>query len=208
MSSDISANYREFHTEEEAEGWAWDNYADLLSIDTESELYKIISAYTGSWYKSLNELLRACPPIGTPEFNSVNFGVYEENKQALLAINDMLKHYCLKENIIVYRFTHVSCIIKMAHNMPRKGICFYDKAFVSTTLVKHLLKDFERDNHCTCLLKLFLPKGTPGAYVSFKQDKSLLNEQEFLLPPNIKMKITKAHYLKWPIQIDCTAILT
>lgn len=208
MLVDTSCGYREFQTAEEAEEWADTHYADLLSMNPEDELYRIISYYTGSWYKCLNELLRVCPPLDSPAFERINFAEREDEKQEILKINSVLNRYSLPENIIVYRYTHLRDLIKMTCKyIPRNGLCFSDKAFVSTTLVKGLLEQFSRENRCTCVLKICLPKGMSGAYVSFKTDKTLLNEQEFLLPPNIKMKITKIHCFTWPIQIDCLALL-
>ena len=208
MPVDTSCGYREFKTAEEAEDWAGIHYADLLSMNPEDELYYIISTYTGSWYKCLNRLLRICPPLASADFNHVNFCEYEDEKQEILKINSALNRYSLPENIIVHRYTYLRDVIKMTGKcILRKGLCFSDKAFVSTTLVKGLLEQFSRENRCTCVLKICLPKGIPGAYVSFKTDKTRLNEQEFLLPPNIKMKITKVHYLTCPMQIECLALL-
>lgn len=203
-----NALYREFHSAQEAEQWAHRHYGDLLNMDSENELYRLIFSYTGSWYLALNRLLRVCPTFGTPEFDDVDFGEYQKEKQQIIEISQVLNSYTLPENIIVYRFTHITDVIKMlGKHWPQKGKVFSDKAFVSTTLVHDLLKGFAKEYKCTCLLKLFLPKGIQGACVSFKTSKTLLNELEFLLPPNVKMQIQKVHYFKWPIQIDCVALL-
>ncbi len=66
---------------------------------------------------------------------------------------------------------------------------FADKAFFSTTLVKDLLKSFISKKHYNCILKLYLPQSLHGAYVSFKDELSLLNEQEILLPCNTEFEI-------------------
>lgn len=208
MRVDTSCGYRKFHTAAEAEKWAGVHYAELLSLSPEDELHKLIFSYTGSWYKCLNRLLRACPPLDSPDFDRINFDKYKDEKQEILKLNNVLNRYSLPENIIVYRFTHLGDVLKMTgKRILRKGLCFSDKAFVSTTLVKELLEQFSRGNRCTCVLKICLPKGMPGAYVSFKEDKTLLNEQEYLLPPNVRMEITKIHCFTWPIQIDCFAFL-
>ncbi len=199
-----TTQYREFTSANDAESWAWQHYADLLSLDPESEKYDLIFSYTGSWYKVLNDLMRICPPIGSDEFDKVDFSEYVEEKEQIIMLNSILHNYALPEPIVVYRFAHLCNIAKMTDvHILRKGLCFSDKAFVSTTLVKNLLVPFGKDHRCSCVLKMYLPQGLPGAYVSFKTDKTCLNEQEILLPPNITFQIAKIHLFTWPMQIDC-----
>lgn len=202
-----TTQYREFTSANDAELWAWQHYADLLSLDTESEEYKLIFWYTGSWYKVLNDLMRICPPIGSDEFDKVDFSEYAEESEQILMLNSILQNYTLPEPIVVYRFAYLRNLAKMAGGyIIRKGKRFSDKAFVSTTLVKNLLVPFGKEHRCSCVLKMYLPQGLPGAYVSFKTDKTCLNEQEILLPPNITFQITKIHLFTWPMQIDCKVV--
>lgn len=207
MSVDNLMDYREFSNTDEAERWAWEHYSDLLNLAPESEQYKLIFSYTGSWYKALNRLMRVCPAVGSEAFDKVDFGDYAEEKAEIVALTSILQNYSLPEPIVVHRFAHLSDVVKMSGTrILRKGVYFSDKAFVSTTLIKKLLVSFGKENGCSCVLKIYLPKGLHGAYVSFKTDKTLLNEQEFLLPPNVPMEIVKIHYFTWPIQIDCVAL--
>ena len=207
MSVDNLMDYREFSNADEAERWAWEHYSDLLSLAPESEQYKLIFSYTGSWYKVLNRLMRVCPAVGSEAFDKVDFGDYAEEKAEIVALTSILQSYSLPEPIVVHRFAHLSDVVKMSGaRILRKGVHFSDKAFVSTTLIKKLLVPFGKENGCSCVLKIYLPKGLHGAYVSFKTDKTLLNEQEFLLPPNVPIEIVKIHYFTWPIQIDCVAL--
>ena len=202
MSVDNLMDYREFSNTDEAERWAWEHYSDLLNLPPESELYKLIYYYTGSMYKIINILLR-----GSISNDTFDVEEYTEEIEAITKLNVMLQSHSLPEPITVHRFTYLSAIKRMAGvRFLHKGVCFSDKAFVSTTLIKKLLVPFGKENKCTCVLKIYLPKGIHGAYVSLKTYKTLLNEQEFLLPPNITMKIKKIHYFTWPIQIDCVAI--
>lgn len=67
-----------------------------------------------------------------------------------------------------------------------------DKGFMSTTLMPHCMKDFPKNHNCNCLLKLYLPKGTKGAYIGYN-NKSL-KEYESLLPPNSKFKYVRKRY--------------
>lgn len=199
--------YREFKSAEESETWAWQHYANLLGLPPEDELYKMISSYTGSYYKAYNKLLRTCPPLDSIEFRKINFEDYADLVEEIYKISRTLKNYSLPENITVYRFSHKKDIRKLCgKKIFCVGMEFSDKAFFSTTLVKDKLERFRKENRCDCLLKLYLPQGFPGAYVSFKQDWSCLNEQEFLLPPNVKFRILKIHYFTYPLEIECIAI--
>lgn len=204
----IMEQYREFNTPEEVQNWIVEHYPDILNIDPKSHLYKIIFFYTGNSYKILNHLLRVCPPIGSLEYKKIDFDDYTEEANEISIINDFLYSHTLIENIVAYRFTHLSVVKKLCNSkFLHKGLCFSDKAFFSTTLVRELLGDFSKDHRCSCVLKLYLQKGIHGAYVSLKSDQTQLNEQEFLLPPNTKFEIIKVHYFKYPMLIECKVIL-
>lgn len=203
----IDAKYREFHSCVEAEEWAMEHYAKLMTLSPESQVYKTISYYTGSEYKILNELLRIMPPCGTPAFDKIDPGEYQEECEEIHLIADTLSEFALPESIVTFRFTHNKGIRKLCGKaIPRRGMVFADKAFLSTTLLRDQLVEFGKETHCNCILKMFLPKGLPGAYVSFKDERSCLNEQEFLLPPNVRFEITKVHRLSFPMMIECIAL--
>ncbi|MDE6748257.1 MAG: ADP-ribosyltransferase [Lachnospiraceae bacterium] len=199
--------YREFYCIEETEMWARKYYADLLALPKENELHKMISYYTGSYYKWYNKLLRDYLPIDSDRFRAIDSADIRDDIKEIQKIIEVLCKHSLPENIIAYRFTHKKDIRSLCNGSTiHVGSEFSDKAFYSTTLICSLLNDFRRQNHCNCLLKLYLPKGLPGAYVSLDKEWSCLDEQEFLLPPNIKFKILKIHHFTYPLQIECMAI--
>jgi len=106
-------------------------------------------------------------------------------------IDNEISKINLKENIIVWRYTHKKLFKLIFENHKIKvGYTFTDKAFIDTTLVADLLNSFAFDHKYNCLLKLYLPKGTKGTYVDFYDKYSILNECEFLL------LINKAFMLK------------
>lgn len=149
----IIEQYREFNTDKEAQTWVTEHYPDILNIDPKSHLYKTIFSYTGSNYKSLNRLMRVCPPIGSLEYKEINFGNYTEEADEINIINDFLYSYTLIENIVAYRFTNKSNVKKLCNSwFLCKGLCFADKAFFSTTLVRKLLEDFGKEYRCNCIL--------------------------------------------------------
>jgi len=63
---------------------------------------------------------------------------------------------------------------------------------MSTTLVLGLLKEFAKKHRYNCVLKLYLPKGTKEAYIRF--NNSILNEHEFLIPPNLTFRLIMKHF--------------
>jgi len=69
-------------------------------------------------------------------------------------------------------------------------------------LVPSLLKEFAKKHKYNCILKLYLPKGTKGAYIRFSN--CVLNECEFLLPPNSKFILVRKHIsLKYRMVYEC-----
>ncbi len=200
-------SYFEFKRTEEVEEWARKYYADLLDSPREDELHKLISGYTGNCYKYYNKLLRYYMPVESDTFRQIDTADTRRDVMEIEKIIEVLCKYSLPENIIAYRFTRKKDIISLCSgNRICIGTEFSDKAFFSTTLIRKLLNTFMWENHCNCLLKLYLPKGLPGAYVSIDKEWSCLNEQEFLLPPNIKFKIQKIHRFRFPFTIECIAL--
>lgn len=203
--------YREFDSAEEVEIWARKHYDSLLALPKENEVHKMISGYTGQYYKWYNTLLRYHLPVDSKEYRKIDpegkRDDIKEDIKEIQKIKEVLCKYSLPENIIVYRLTHKKDIKVLCNGRPiRIGAEFSDKAFYSTTLIRSLLRNFGWQNHCDCVLKLYLPKGLPGAYVSLDKEWSCLDEQEFLLPPNIKFRILKIHHFTYPLKIECMAI--
>tara|TARA_Y100000389_G_scaffold162249_1_gene164980 strand:+ start:687 stop:1358 length:672 start_codon:yes stop_codon:yes gene_type:complete len=73
--------------------------------------------------------------------------------------------------------------------MAKKGDMLpfnYSTRFISTTLNKKTALDFVEDDESCCLLKLILPKGTKGIYVTKLSSFQDLEEEEIILPPGCK----------------------
>jgi hypothetical protein len=73
--------------------------------------------------------------------------------------------------------------------MAKKGDVLpfnYSTRFISTTLNKKTALDFVEDDESCCLLKLILPKGTKGIYVTKLSSFQDLEEEEIILPPGCK----------------------
>lgn len=184
--------FKEFHTDLEAHEWAMHNFAPwikkLQQVEDnhdENNIENLLNAYTGSENLIINRFLRGnCMP-------------YEDNLEELSRKVEIIeKEICkfkLQENIIVYRYTHKNFLRQLfGHSEIKREKVFVEKAIMSTTLVANLLIEFAKNRKCNCLVKLYLPKGTKGVYVKF--DNGLLNEHEFLLPPNSKFKLIGKSY--------------
>lgn len=200
--------YREFHGEAEVENWAWAHYGDLLGMSPKSKLYEDIFAYTGSLSTPINRLLRHAPPYGTPEFFKYDPGDFQFAYEVIPGIAEALNRHRTPEAIVAYRFTQLKAMKQLCGTKRfRSGLLFSDKAFFSTTLLRKRLLQLGKEHRCNCVLKLYLPKGTHGAYVSFKDKRDLLREYEFLLPPNTKFEIAKVWTFTYPRVIECVALV-
>lgn len=76
--------------------------------------------------------------------------------------------------------------------MAKKGDVLpfnYSTRFISTTLHKKTALGFVEDDESCCLLKLILPKGTKGIYVSKLSSFQDLEEEEIILPPGCKFLV-------------------
>lgn len=192
--------FKEFTTEDEAKTWGTENYGQWLEhiqitrFSCESnDISDLLSGYSGSMNGKYNTMLR----------DEITYSKKEVKKytQHIDIINREISILQLKENIIVWRWTSINDFKKLfKFNKINKGQTFADKAFMSTTLVADLLKNFAKERNYNCLLKLYLPKGTKGAYVDFFDEYHMLNECEFLLPLNtsfvLKKKCFSLRYMK------------
>jgi hypothetical protein len=196
--------YQEFHTSEEAYIWGIHNFGEWVrelnsrKSKIENSLYNLLYSYTGNMYKLYNLYLR-----GLNVFDCDTIRKYSKDTTI---IADELRKFQLKENIITYRYTKKHLFKLLFYpSTPKNGLTFTDKGFMSTTLVPNVLKNFAKEHQCNCLLKLYLPKGTKGAYIKF--DDSSLNEHEFLLPPNSKFVLIKKHLsLRFQTVYECKLI--
>ncbi|AHF11214.1 MULTISPECIES: ADP-ribosyltransferase [Dehalobacter] len=193
--------YKEFHSSQDAEDWAkkyFHEWINNLQLKADKNLSQLLFEYSGNMNIVYNRYLR-----GNQDFSDKEAKEYSED---IKTISNALCKFELKENIIVYRYTHKN-LLKLLFNSskPKVGKTFVEKGFLSTTLVRDLLKDFAKEHHYNCVLKIFLPIGTKGAFIKFND--SLLNEQEFLLPPNTKfMLIRKSINRRLQMVYECKLV--
>jgi hypothetical protein len=186
--------YKEFTTEEEAKKWAEENYKEwLIKIQITEYRYpstkinNLLYGYTGNTYQIYNPMLRG--------FGKYDKEEIEEYTQYVDIINNEISGLSLKENIVVWRYTYKNMLkLFFENNKIKKNDIFTDKAFMDTTLIPDLLRNFAIEHRCDCLLKLYLPIGTRGAYIDFYDEHHMLNECEFLLPVNTSFILKKKYF--------------
>ena len=176
-----TAEHREFHTSKEANSWGEKHYKewsesykkndfqlDAVFPDAEN---KVIECYCGFSYRDMNRILRYPNCNAEPKYKIMN---------QLLAMNIMWAPR-LPENIVVYRGVPISFVNELHQPLNQNGwVC--EKGFLSTSLISTI----EMDHGYDALLRIYLSKGIPGAYVSCVTDRS---EHEFLSVPNIGIRL-------------------
>lgn len=204
--------YKEFLCAEEAEEWAYTHYSDVLALPKDSFTYQSVLYYTGSMSRNWNKVLRLCTSIesgGLERYATGYFASDSEQLRMIKEVNRFLREHSIPENIVVYRYTHRKVLKQLCSaGILRKGMIFAERGFCSTTLVKDALQKFSKQHECDCVLKIYLPKGLPGAYASLDSPLSVLLEYEILLPPNIQFEIVKVHTFSHPLFVECRAILS
>lgn len=198
-------DFLEFHSSEVADEWAVSNFGQWIErircgkddLDKNSIGY-LLYIYSGNMNGVYNNLLREVEDFSYDEKTRYY-------KQIDILVEEINKHE-LPEDIVVYRYTHKRLFRHLFKDLKVKaGNMFTDKGFMSTTLVPELIREFARSHRYNCILKLYLPKGTKGAYLKF--DKSILNEQEILLPPNSKFKLLRKYFsFKYGMVYECELI--
>lgn len=186
--------FKEFHTDQEANEWAMNYFGTWIKdmhsnkdSNDKNNVANLLSKYTGNMNVAYNNFLRGYIKLDAKDT--------KEYCKKIAIIEKEICKFALQENIIVYRYTRKNFFRNLFKSLnPKMGETFIEKGFMSTTLLPNLLKDFPKKNHhnCNCILKLYLPRETKGAYIEF--DKGVLNEYEFLLPPNSTFKLIRKKF--------------
>lgn len=198
--------FRRFHTDKEAWEWAIDNFGLWLEDiqpnkdnNIKNSIADLLYTYTGNMNIPYNQFLRGYR-------NGYREDEIEEYSRNIEIIKKEICKFELSENIVVYRYAHKKLFKRFfKSSKPKVGELFTDKGFVSTTLLPDALKEFAKQHKYNCLLKIYLPIATKGAYIKFND--SLLNEHEFLLPPNSTFRLDKKYIsLKYNTVYECTLV--
>jgi hypothetical protein len=189
--------YREFYNADEEEQWAEIHYPDVYGDQRlVNPDFEILTYYSGSAYKLYSRVFR------------YGWEYSDDTMREAMQLMNILGKRKLPESVVAYRYTHKRDMKLLCSGQKmRPGLRFADKGFFSTSLVKSSLDKFKKKYGCDCLLKLYLPKGIYGTYISLKGTASILGEQELLLQRNTEFEIIKIHRFCCPMIIECKAII-
>lgn len=175
----MSNKYKKFFFECTADKWLNLYRSEFpQKANTDETFWKALSIYTGSGNGPINQHLRCQNPIYKSDY------LYPY-LQSLLA---RLPEYHIPDNIVVYRFINSKHLKKMCPAWPpHKGMIISDKAFLSTTLLRHGVDSYKKGRGLDVTLIISIPCGTAGTYVGYAATS--LHEFEILLPPEVKLHI-------------------
>lgn len=189
--SNIKIKFKEFVDEKDVDVWAKDNYSDWkkqlnwkkLEDNRSSGKSSAIELYRGDGYNYINGLLR-----GNICFNKGDHETYYKDLGIELA-KDIKAAGPLSENIIVYRSVDDETFEMILDELIRENK-FIEKGFLSTTLLKEKVMSGEERYVCDnrCILKIYVKKGTRGAYTSIFFDTIGEYEMTFLNNSVLKLK--------------------
>ncbi|MBR2894277.1 MAG: hypothetical protein IKC03_01285 [Oscillospiraceae bacterium] len=184
--------YRHFYNSEEAEKWGYAVYADWATKYKQTiQLAKKLSPkitnlslnalefYCGYSHQHFNSYMRGNNPISD---------LYKEASDIL--VFTIASAPPIPEDIVVYRVACDNFIHELVEKSTDNSAAI-EAGFLSTSLLKDISKEPEHyaDNHN--LLKIFVPKGTPGVYVNTVCSR---NEYEMLFAPNCFLQLVEQPY--------------
>lgn len=199
---DDPENYRVFKNGNEAEQWgrsiydSWGKkimnfenvkrYSFMFSDDLVREMP--LKIYCGNGYEKINGFLR------------LNRKVDDKHKYMALTISEqLLLAPRIPENIVLYRYVDEKFISELIYATKNvESSQYFERGFTSTSLLKSIIKDgLDKCEHTKYapskiyLLKLYVDKGTVGAYVNpiVKRD-----EYEMLLQNNLFLRVCGKPY--------------
>ena len=127
-------------------------------------------------------------------------------QKGAILISNVLLQSIVNENIVVHRYLKIKHMRKLTKSrILKRGMTFSDYAILSTTLVESQMRDLIKQNHCNCVLHIYVPAGTHGVFIPSKYETDVI-ESEMLLPPNIKLRIVDIKYNLFNrihYEIDC-----
>ncbi|MCL1976241.1 MAG: hypothetical protein FWG61_08795 [Firmicutes bacterium] len=176
--------YREFSSKEDAELWGKKHYGEWADAYKENMLmlkkifnsytWDVVELYCGFNYWQMNSILRE-----TPDARIFSKDVFKPMIEVLAVIISWAPR--VPENIVVYRGV-ADLFVKKLYDARKKNWWAAEEGFLSTSLCKII----EMDHGYDALLRIYLPKGVPGAYVPCVTGRA---EHELLMPPDSGMRL-------------------
>lgn len=182
--------YKEFHSHNEAMDWGIKNY-NLWGINYKKVSQRVgqygatihseipLESYCGNAFMSLNDSLR------TNQNDSYNGAL------AAILIREICGAPLIPNNIIVYRLVCDEVIQEMTTIRNDKPYTYYEKGFMSTSLLKDIVVFDEKYSSHKNLLKIYVNKNTMGVYVNVVARRS---EEEMLFLPGMTLGLINKPY--------------
>lgn len=169
--------YNKFTTPREANLWANKYKAHFPSdSDNDTVFLEAINLYTASAYPLFNNYLRYNKPLDP------DYALY------IRSMIEKIPTYNIPDNIVVYRYISKLALEEMSESHhPRKNTILKDKGFMSTTLIRESVDNYQPERTRNILLEISVPSGTKGTYIGLL--KNTLSEYEIILAPNTKLRI-------------------
>ncbi|WP_295092429.1 ADP-ribosyltransferase [Ruminococcus sp.] len=186
-------SYTQFNDSSFAKEWGNRHYAEwsqkyMKILDIADYLFDIpnilspLEKYCGYDYRNINNYLRN----GIDDSNNY----YRELSDFLMIV--LISAPRIPENLVVYRLVCDEFIDSLINNNKRiRATPTTEKGFMSTSLIKDICNNPEHYSNAKNLLKIFVPKGTMGVYVSKITHR---NEEEILLRPDLSLGLSAYPY--------------
>lgn len=183
--------YKEFKNIQEAQAWGMEHYAqwakqyknimEMADNAVKNSLFtNPLECYCGYSYKQINRFLR----------NGIDneYNIYRELADVLSLV--LCSAPRIPYNLVLYRLVNDEFIKKLIIKNKR-STPIQEKGFMSTSLLKNITNENEPYASEKNLLKIFVCKGTIGAYVNVI---TVRNEEEMLLFPNMYLGLSSYPY--------------
>lgn len=187
-------SYRMFKNEDEAEKWGRQLYGEWGDKIKKIEKAKDSSSMfkENSWVKVLIEYYCGYKYIDINNYyrygNEVNV-LSSYRYKAVRLSEQLLQAPRVNENIIVYRYVTTDVVSKLIDaNKHNSNKYYLERGFMSTSLIKPKAEDIKIEQ---CVLKIYVAKGTVGAYVNTVVFRS---EYELLLQNNLYIRLCNKPY--------------
>ena len=189
-----SDEYKEFTNHNEVHQWGMDTYGEWGKAVKEFEEKKRKS----DMFKKNSWAYLTLGGYCVNEYEQINkFYINDDykiddtyNYKSIRLSEQLLEAPGIPENIVVYRFVENAVIEKIIDANKNNCEHYYEeKGFMSTSLLKTIVEDRRED--CS-LLKIYVDKGTVGAYVDVVASRG---EHELLLQNNLNIRLCNVPYL-------------
>ena len=182
------SSFREFTDDNEAKRWGAKSRENvLLSNEEINNIYY----YTGSWYRVIFFHLKR---------GNYRDGSDPDTDAEIDMLDGSINKGKIPDDIVVYRATRWKTLKSTIENNVVTPEAYWSTSLLLKRAV--LFKLQQRDEHYDCILKIYLPKGSKGLYVSELKEHDQLSEFEVLLPRDSKFRIIKRRLFSRLLEVE------